>query len=61
MAVVGGGVGSRGRGGGAVGLLRHSGKFLLAEKRLGMGFSLQGSPGFNIVDIPGLSNKCVVN
>lgn len=41
--------------------LRHSGKSLLTEKRLGMGFSLQGSPSFNTVDTLGLPNKCVVN
>ena len=38
-----------------------SGASLLMEKRLGMGFSLQGSPSFNTVDTLGLPNKCVVN
>lgn len=61
VAVVGGGVGSRGREGGSSRpeALREISSY--GKETVGMGFSLQVPPGFNIVDIPGLSNKCVVN
>lgn len=56
MAVVGGGVGvGEGRGSSRPEALKEISSY---GKETGNGFSLQGSPGFNIVDIPSLSNKC---